>query len=284
MTLKYGSVNDIVKLAKRAKENFRLLLELHFSDNFTNKRLMGAVFQWSKEIMEKLKNVDALPEIVSIGHEIENGFLFSEPTQGCIKSGGFIGSPVCQEKNSFFFASLLKSAINGIRSVSHSPRIMLHTSLGNQLHLGRNGADNIIKFYSELNDRWKVAFDVIGLTFYPILAQGCDLSKLQELKYIYDYFDRRFPIVIAETGYPLTKPKVDFNSSYEYSEEGQYLFLRDLIRICRDKLEGICTGIFWNPAYVDDQRQLKMWQGPLFDLTERTPLQVLTQGFRTDRN
>ncbi|ETO28983.1 arabinogalactan endo-1,4-beta-galactosidase, partial [Reticulomyxa filosa] len=243
------------------------------------KKLISTINEWSKEIMQKLANVDALPEIVSIGHEIENGFLFNEPTQNCIKAGGFIGSLTCRQKNMFYFVSLLKSAISGIRSVSHKPRIMLHTSLANQLFLGRSAANSIIQFYSELNEQWKLPFDVIGLTFYPIRAQGCQLSKLQLLKYIYEYFDRRFSIVIVETGYPLIDPNVDFNASYEYSQEGQYLFLKDLIHTCRDKLEGICTGFFWNPAYVLDRRLLRPWQGPLFDLTKKTPLKALTEGF-----
>jgi len=162
---------------------------------------------------------------------------------------------------------------------------MLHTSLANELFRGRNGADAIIQFYSELNDQWKVVFDIIGLTFYPLRARGCDVSKLYELKYIYEYFDGRFPIMIAETSYPLRDPHVDFNSSYSYSEDGQYYFLRDLVYMCRDELEGICTGIFWHQAYVDvknEQDRLYPWQGPLFNLQDKTPLRALTEGFSHD--
>ncbi|ETO25101.1 Arabinogalactan endo-1,4-beta-galactosidase [Reticulomyxa filosa] len=114
------------------------------------RKLAAAVHDWAKSVMKTLDDAKALPDIVSIGHEIENGILFTEPKQNCAMVGGYIGSPYCHDKN-----------------MAHRPRIMLHTSLANLLFLGRNGADEVIKFYSELNEKQKVAFDIIGLTFYP---------------------------------------------------------------------------------------------------------------------
>ncbi|ETO17134.1 arabinogalactan endo-1,4-beta-galactosidase, gal53B [Reticulomyxa filosa] len=59
-TMKYGSPDEVVRLAKRAKEKkLQILLELHFSDNFTTNSTQTKPAQWKSftgYFSKKIKN------------------------------------------------------------------------------------------------------------------------------------------------------------------------------------------------------------------------------------
>jgi beta-galactosidase len=147
------------EMAKRIKAaGMKFLLDFHYSDywadpgkqfkpkawrgeNFT--QLKQSLYDYTKMVMQELKNQNTTPDMVQVGNEINHGMIWPE---------GYIG-------NLDSLAQLIYAGINGIKAVSPSTSIMLHIALGGQNDEARFWLDNMIER--------GIPFDVIGLSYYP---------------------------------------------------------------------------------------------------------------------
>lgn len=146
-------------MAKRVKAaGMKLLLDFHYSDywadpgkqykpkawqgqNFT--QLKQSVYDYTKMVMQQLKDQHTTPDMVQVGNEINHGMIWPD---------GYIN-------NLDSLSQLIYAGINAVKSVSASTAIMLHIALGGQNEESRFWLDNMIER--------GLQFDVIGLSYYP---------------------------------------------------------------------------------------------------------------------
>lgn len=254
-----GGNCDYVKMtqiAMRAKAaGLKVLVDFHYSDWWAdpgkqNKPkawaelhgddLQNAIYNYTREVLIYMRQNQASPDMVQIGNEINNGFLWPDGQISGQNAGGFDG-----------FVRLAKKAIKAVREVDPSIKIMLHLADG--------GNNPLYRWFFDEMVRQNVDFDVIGVSYYPYWHGSLkDLSEnLNDIARRYDK-----DIVIAETAYAWTLQDFDgypnifgeqqeHIAGYDASIEGQKAFLSDLIRTLKSVSRGKCKGFFyWEGAWI----------------------------------
>lgn len=251
-----NGLSDVKAYALKIKnKNMDFLLDFHYSDtwadpgkqapprawqNMTSEEIKVAIYDYTKDVLLQLKAQNTLPKIIQIGNETDSGFLWNY---------GKVWDEYAE--NWPQYAELVKQAIKGIKEVdtSNSIKIMLHHS----------SVENAIYFFEELRP-FNVAFDIIGLSYYPQFnTKNLSLvkSKLNELATTFDK-----EILMVEVAYPFTLQWVDNSNNYvgdksqiltEFSAtpEGQKAYFEWLVTtiksIPNEKGLGFC---YWAPDWV----------------------------------
>ena len=148
-----------VAMAKRVKAaGMKLLLDFHYSDywadpgkqympaawrNLSFTDLKKALYDYTKEVLQQLKDQGATPDMVQVGNEINHGIVW----------------PAGNVSNVDSMAQLIAAGVAAVKSADPSIAIMMHVALG-----GQN--DETVFFMDQLINR-NIHFDVIGLSYYP---------------------------------------------------------------------------------------------------------------------
>ncbi|HET9430113.1 MAG TPA: beta-galactosidase GalA [Chitinophagaceae bacterium] len=147
------------KMAKRVKEaGLKLLLDFHYSDYWADpgkqykpaawrglsfENLKKAVYDYTRNIIQELKDQGTSPDMVQIGNEINHGIIWPEGHVSNLDS----------------LAQLLNAGTAAVKAVDPAVIMMLHVALG-----GQN--DESVFFIDNMIARG-VPFDVIGQSYYP---------------------------------------------------------------------------------------------------------------------
>jgi arabinogalactan endo-1,4-beta-galactosidase len=252
----YGGGNcDVPRMtgfAARAKaKGFALLIDFHYSDwwadpgkqykpkawiNLSFPELVEAVYNWTRATIIYMREHGAKPDMVQIGNEIDNGFLWQD---GRIE-------------NWTQFTTLLKSAIRAVREEDPSIKIVIHLS-------GKREVDYYVNYFDRLTSDG-VDFDVIALSYYTYWH-----GSLEKLRSIVGNLTSKYhkEVIIAEMAYPWTLEDADghpnlFSSrdlevvgGYRASIQGQASYIRDVIealyRAAGDKALGV---FYWGAAWI----------------------------------
>lgn len=245
---------NMTEIAQRAKKlGMKVLVDFHYSDwwadpgkqnkpkawkNLHGEDLKKALYQYTKDVLKYMKDHQALPDMVQIGNEINNGFLWPDGQIFGQGSGGFDG-----------LAALLKEAIKAVREIDPRIRVMIH--------LAEGGNNSLFRWFFDALVKRGIEFDVIGVSYYPYWHGTLqDLSSnLNDISVRYDK-----DVVIVETAYAWTLDDADgytniFGieqiSGYKPTVRGQRSFLRDLIMILRSVSENRGIGFFyWEGAWI----------------------------------
>ncbi|MDP3461534.1 MAG: glycosyl hydrolase 53 family protein [Bacteroidales bacterium] len=236
----YAGMEEVKILSQEIKSRgMKVWLTLHYSDTWADPGTQLKPALWQNISFDALKDsvyaftqlaVEQIqPDIIQIGNEINNGFLWPEGSKS----------------NIVHFRALLERGIAAVRESDTAVRIMLHYA----------GHEDAPAFFEQLK---LLDFDQIGLSYYP-LWHGKDLNALQasmqelSAKYAKD-------IVIAETAYPFTFGWNDWTNNiigsqdqilaeYPASEQGQLDFLVKL----RALVDSVSTGkgfCYWGSEWV----------------------------------
>lgn len=155
----FCNLSQTLAMAKRVKAaGMQLLLDFHYSDywadpgkqykpeawkNLSFSQLEDSVYQFTRSTILALKAQGTLPQMVQVGNEINHGILWPEGSVAHLDS----------------LAQLFKAGAAAVKSVDPAIAVMLHVALG-----GQN--DESVFFIDNMLARG-VAFDVIGLSYYP---------------------------------------------------------------------------------------------------------------------
>jgi beta-galactosidase len=147
------------KMAKRVKDaGMKLLLDFHYSDYWADpgkqykpaawrklsfEELKKAVYDYTKDVVQQLKDQGTTPDMVQVGNEINHGIIWPEGNVA-----NFDG-----------LAQLINAGTAATKAVDPSITMMLHVALG-----GQN--DESVFFIDNMIARG-VYFDVIGESYYP---------------------------------------------------------------------------------------------------------------------
>jgi arabinogalactan endo-1,4-beta-galactosidase len=212
-------------------------------------QLTATVQSYTQQVISAFAQQGTPVDMVSIGNEIRNGILWPIGEINCTDCGGWAN-----------FTQLLKAGVAGAEAGNpqgHKLLIMMHYDQGANFALSS-------AFYSEL-ESYGVPFDVIGLSYYPVLSE----PSISNLRANVDGLATEFgkPIVIAETQYPWTlangnSPIGDSTGDFAWETSqiepgypatpgGQLSFVTDELSILANAPDGLGAGLFyWAPDWI----------------------------------
>ncbi|RCX12203.1 arabinogalactan endo-1,4-beta-galactosidase [Anaerobacterium chartisolvens] len=223
------STNETIALAKRAKSmGFRVMINFHYSDSWADpgqqtkpsewmnldfNALMKRTYDYTYDVMTRLKNNGVEPEWVQVGNETNNGMLWED------------GKASSNMRN---FAWLVNCGYDAVKAVSPQTKVIVHLS---------NGYDNSLFrwMFGGLNSNG-AKYDVIGMSLYPetnnylTLAAQC-LTNMNDMVYRYGK-----EVMICEIG-----------MQYNYPSDCK-TFITDMISKTRSISNNKGLGVFyWEP-------------------------------------
>jgi arabinogalactan endo-1,4-beta-galactosidase len=244
-------------MAKAAKAmGFKFLLDFHYSDTWADPGaqaipkaweglsqavLIDSVFRYTRDVIRHLRQQDAAPDMVQVGNEINNGFMW----------------PAGQISNWKNFGDLIKAGLRGVDSafaaapvgLSAQPRALT------MLHIANGGDTAVTKWFFDQAAAQGIVFDIIGQSYYP-LWQGTP----QDLGRNLAMMSRRYTqdIVVVETAFaPYPEGQ---GSPFPLTDAGQVAYLRAIDSIVRATPNGRGKGLMWweptGDAYLGAPRGL----------------------------
>jgi arabinogalactan endo-1,4-beta-galactosidase len=257
----YSTLSLALTLGRRAKQaGLKVLLDLHYSDFWADPSKQATPGAWSGQNLSTLASTvrtytrNALAafasqgtpvDMVAVGNEITNGMLF--PLGQVYRSDGQHWSE---------FATLLKAGIAGAHDGNppNNPlTVMIHTDRG-----GDNGGARY--FYDHILAQG-VAFDVIGLSYYPFWH-----GSLATLRTNLGDLATRYgkDLVLAETAYPWTfgngdglgnligsPSQLPDGGAFPATQTGQAAYFEQLRSVLAAVPSGRGAGFFdWEPGWL----------------------------------
>ena len=202
------------------------------------------VYDYTKDVLLKLKRLDLLPEMVQVGNEITNGLMW----------------PHGKWDNVDNIARFISAGIRAVREVSPDSRVMLHLDCGGNNARCREWFDAYVQRGED--------FDVIGLSYYPfwhgtiedLTNNMNDLSQRYQKDVIVaevsmgftmeDYADREKLSPEQRKGMA-TKPHLAEAVEYPMTPEGQSAFMQKVMERITQVPEGRGKGFYyWEPAWI----------------------------------
>ena len=269
-------------LGKRIKDaGFKLMLDFHYSDTWadpakqwtpkawedlTDDQLYTKIYEYTKDVLQQMKDAGAAPELIQTGNEISYGMLWGKSTSSSLKKC-YAGNNANWDR----FTTLLKQAGKACREVCPDAKIILHTERAAQTNVLTN-------FYDKMKSAG-VDYDIIGLSYYPIWHNTISTLETAIKTLETRYTDKDIMIVEVGYGYSWLPGDKTYTPSYAVSEAGQKQFTNDLIAMLNthDKV----TGLFWwwmdYNAYPWATTHMDgWWYAPLYDSNTGKPLAAMS--------
>lgn len=235
--------NDLpytIALAGDARKlGFKFMLDFHYSNGWadptneptpeewidlSHQDRVTALYEYTKNTVSAMAEADVLPDMVQIGNEIGNGFLWP--------SGKL-------PENWDNLADYVYAGINGVdagRGNGKRPKIMIHVDHGGDIPKSQAFFDKILTY--------GIPFDVIGISFYP-WSHGTLVNLRENLAFLAKRYQK--DIYLVETGY-YWKPSRYFQEQpppFPETPEGQKEWLEEVNRVVMDTPDGRGKGVFW---------------------------------------
>jgi arabinogalactan endo-1,4-beta-galactosidase len=244
----YNNKTKVIEFAKRIKtRGMTLLIDLHYSDTWADplhqskpaswadhrfSQLQDDVYQHAYDICSSLRSVDAMPDMLQVGNEINPGMLL----------------PDGSTQNWDHLALLLKQGYRAVKDCSATIQVMLHLANAGDKAGACEWFDQAVAH--------DVPWDVTGLSYYSYWHGTTQemTSTVKEVKSRY-----RKPVIISETAYPFTLLENDEEKNsvqsasqlppdYPATPAGQASNLRAVIQAAR---AGGAIGVFyWEPTWT----------------------------------
>ena len=261
----YGAgTNDLARtmeLARRCKElDLPWLLDFHYSDfwadpgkqyppkawaSFNPEQLEQAIYAFTRETLETLKEAELLPAMVAPGNELSNGLLW----------------PLGKTPNGENIARFVSAGLRAVKDTDPGIQTMIHLDNG-----GNNG------LYRYWFDSYLAAggadFDCIGLSYYPFW-HGPMEALGDNMRDLANRYGKPMIVVETSTAFTLTEcndyegisleekrglaanERTAAGVPYPMSPEGQAAFLRDLWAVIRSVPRDLGRGfVWWEPAWL----------------------------------
>ena len=229
------TVDTAVEIGKRATQyGMKLLANFHYSDfwadpgkQMTPKAWVGmtieekteAVYQYTRQSLEKLKEAGVDVGMVQIGNE----------TNGAM----------CGETKWFNIQYLMQAGAKAVREVFPDALVAIH--------FANPEKEGSYDTYASKLDYYRVDYDVFASSYYPYW-HGTLENLTNVLTRIHDTYGKK--VMVMETSYAYTPEDTDFNGNtiseggnvtknYPYTLHGQIRSVRDVIATVADIPGGI---------------------------------------------
>jgi arabinogalactan endo-1,4-beta-galactosidase len=243
-----NNASRVAQFAQRVKfKGLKLLVDLHYSDTWADpehqvkpaawaedsfSQLEDDVYNHTWNVLNHLQAVDAVPDMLQIGNEINPGMLLPD------------GSTQAWDA----LAALLKQGYAAVKACSGSIQVMLHIANAGD----KAGAR---KWFDEARSH-AVNWDITGLSYY-----SCWHGSMQAMTGTVEEMIAQYgkPVVIVETAYPFTLLENDEETNsihslnqlppdYPASPAGQADNLRAVVQAAR--MGGALGVFYWEPTWT----------------------------------
>ncbi|WP_295097806.1 glycosyl hydrolase 53 family protein [uncultured Fibrobacter sp.] len=185
----YGDKDHIVAYAQKIKAaGMAFLLDIHYSDNWadpgkqiiperwrkvnSSDALADSVYAYTLDLMNALKQVNAVPEMVQIGNETTPGILVHVPNSktdcwgnNVDKASTAINGDMGTSSGKANAAKYFKAGIRAVKEVSPNTKTVLHIERIRQ-------ANTVTWWMTEIFKNQKVPADVMGFSAYTAYGDG----------------------------------------------------------------------------------------------------------------
>lgn len=188
----YCDLPQTLEMAKKIKSrNLHFMLDFHYSDYWADPgqqrkpvaweglsfdELKIAVYDYTKEVLLQLKDINALPDIVQVGNEIRSGMIFPEG----------------EVPNYTNLAALINAGIHAVRDVSDKIKVMIHLDQGGRYYYLKEWFDSVF-------DAGMDPIDAIGISFYSFW-HGTFQDLKDSMTGLIDKYN--VPVYVVETAHP----------------------------------------------------------------------------------
>ena len=240
------SPTNILALAARAKAlGFQIELTFYYSDGWANNvphawasysfaQLTNAVYNFTTNFMTEMKKQGTTPEYVSLGNEINGGFLL----------------PAGSTANWSQLAQLLKMGYAGVKAVAPATQVILH--------LNSDISSNTVTWFFNNAIANGVNWDIIGCSYYPFWTQATAEQARDMINSWYATYNK--PVLIMETGYNWASNRCDGYTGqlanngpepFPSTPLGQKEFLLNCLNAIKMVNQGRCIGdLYWDPIFI----------------------------------
>lgn len=249
---KYSNLTDVKKSISRAKKlKMNVLLDFHYSDTWTDPQhqtipkawanikdtnLLGdSLYNYTLKTLLELSKENLLPDFVQVGNETNAEILQYTPDAK---------QDIDWKRN----IALFNRGIEAVKKVNQ----LTGKKIGTMVHIAQ--PENAIAWFTEATKNKIIAFDWIGLSYYPKWSKY-DLTQLSStIISLRNKFNKR--VMIVETGFPYTLKNTDQNDNllnegtkkHVVSPEGQKQFMIDLTKtVLKAGGEGV---VYWEPNWI----------------------------------
>lgn len=244
----YCDLEHTVIFAKRIKErDLHFLLDFHYSDwwadpgkqtkpkawaKLSPDALVQAVYDYTKQVLERLKSEGCLPDMVQIGNEIRSGMLF----------------PDGEVPNYAQLAKLVNAGIQATRDVDKNIQVMVHLDQGGKYYYLR-------EWYDAMFEAGLQAFDVIGLSFYAFW-HGTFTDLKNSMEALVERY--KLPVIVVETAHPWRSSEDGFITAdqekiagFSAGIEEQKTVMRLIMNIVASVSNEMGCGVYyWEPLVL----------------------------------
>lgn len=231
-------------------------------------KLVTIIYDYTYDIMTKLKNQGTVPEYVSLGNEINGGMLFpfgnayaanmsttKKPFELVWGDDQDADNDIPCAKELDYLKKFLKSGYDAVKAVSPETQVIVHFATD-----GNNGAINDGKYTWLMDEAVKAgAVDVLGASYYPAWSNAVASKAAEFCERMYAKYNK--PVMIMETGFNWNPTKkngyagqlVDidaYKDIYPASIDGHKGYMAELF----NELKGAgdsCVGVlYWDPCMI----------------------------------
>jgi len=189
-----------------------------------------------------------MPDMAEVGNEITNGMLWpaAGPLSDTAQWNETAHPQPAADAKWDALGDLLNAGIRGVREAGPAGTVQV------MIHIDKGGSRDVARWFFDGIKRRGVAFDVIGLSYYPFW-HGTLPDLAETLAFLAETYGRE--IVVVETGCDMNGGAQD-GMPFPLSPDGQKRFLEALIQTVA-AVPGGGRGVFyWAPEWVRD------WNGP----------------------
>lgn len=210
-----------------------------------------AVYDFVFHVISTLKENGVMPEIVQIGNEIGNGFLWPD---GRI----WYGDEKRDQSHWKEVADYLNAGSKACRDLeddTHKVKMMLQVDHGADLEMSYT-------FFTKMKE-YNVDYDVVGYSFYP-WSHGTLVDLRDNLYMTATIFGK--PIIVIETGYYSTPSQYytrkGVASPFPETPEGQKEWFQAVNEIVMNTPNNLGMGLFWwepmsrGRGFFDDETRI----------------------------
>lgn len=247
-----SNLDDVLNAAQKIKANgMQFKLSFHFSDYFVDPSkqqmpaawlgldhsdLLDSIADYTSFVLNKLKEQNTIPDIVSVGNETTWGFIDETATTN--------GWDWPNDAGKYNFVFLVIDNFNQTNN----------TNIKKAVHFTESTALWLAELFEE---KEITNFDIIGVSYYPFFSPDQSLNDIgQIIKELTEEYNKE--VMIFETGFKWTNSSSDnYNNflggngtvlNYPTSAEGQKNFLLDLSEVVEEN--GGSGVLYWEPAWM----------------------------------
>ena len=226
-------------------------------------KLAEIVYNYTYDIMSKLKAQGTVPEYVSLGNEIRGGMLypFGNTYDASMNRDRFelvfgddknADEDIKCPKDWEGLVKFINAGYDAVKAVSEDSKVIIHLDDGSK-------SNKFTYFFDEL-DKLGAKYDVIGASYYPAWTDNNAEACKEFCNEISKKYDK--DIMIMETGFNWNETRKDgyagqlkdsdvYKDIYPPTMTGHKNFMAELFNELKSVDDNRCLGVlYWDPCMI----------------------------------